>query len=139
MTGEPISLTTVLGSFGQLWSPRIVATVNDYDVRVAKFHGEYIWHTHDETDEFFLVLDGLLHIGVRDGTEEYVVKLSAGEAFVVLRGVEHRPAAPALTSVLMFEPTGTVTVGDRHAEVPTFVEVTTGHIAHTKRLEVNEK
>ncbi len=67
MTTEPISLTDALGSFDALWSPRILTRVNDYDVRVAKVHGEHIWHAHENTDEFFLVVDGSLDIDLRSG------------------------------------------------------------------------
>ena len=106
MTGQPIDLTAALARFDQLWSPRIVARVNDYDVRVAKVAGEHIWHAHAHTDEFFLVLDGVLHIALRDaaaGGTERVVVLSRGEIFVVPAGVEHRPSAPAGASILMVE------------------------------------
>ena len=68
MSDEPISLSAALASFDTLWSPRIVTRVNDYDVRVAKVQGEHLWHTHDHTDEFFLVLDGELQITLRDRT-----------------------------------------------------------------------
>ncbi len=97
--------------------------VNDYDVRIAKAHGEHIWHTHEHTDEFFLVLDGEFEIALRDR----VVVLRAGEVFTVPRGVEHKPSSPRGASILMFEPTGTLTVGDRHDEVPGHVDATTGH------------
>src|SRR3954447_3689997 len=105
MTTEPVSLTDALASFDQLWSPRIVTSVNDYDVRIAKVHGEHVWHTHDHTDEFFLVLDGELHIALRDGAEgERMVTLSRGDVFTVPRGVEHKPASPEGAAILMFEP-----------------------------------
>jgi mannose-6-phosphate isomerase-like protein (cupin superfamily) len=120
---DPISLTDALGSFDALWSPRIVASVNDYDVRIAKVQGDHVWHTHDGTDEFFLVLDGELHIALRERT----VVVPQGSVFVVPRGVEHRPSAPHGAAILMFEPTGTSTVGDRHDPVPGHVDATTGH------------
>jgi mannose-6-phosphate isomerase-like protein (cupin superfamily) len=123
MTDEPISLSEALASFDQLWSPRIVTRVNDYDVRIAKVSGEHVWHTHDTTDEFFLVLSGELEIALRDRT----VTLKQGSVFVVPRGVEHRPSSVDGASILMFEPTGTSTVGDRHDEVPDHVDATTGH------------
>ncbi|MFF4208777.1 cupin domain-containing protein [Streptomyces sp. NPDC001796] len=123
----PISLTAALASFAELWSPRIVTTVNDYDVRVAKVEGEHLWHTHDHTDEFFLVLDGELHIALREPAGERTVALAKGSVFTVPRGTEHKPSAPAGASILMFEPTGTTTVGDRHEEVPAHVDATTGH------------
>ena len=127
MNDEPIDLTAALASFDALWSPRIVTSVNDYDVRIAKVAGEHVWHTHDSTDEFFLVLDGELTIAMRDGADERNVTLPKGSVFVVPRGIEHKPSAAEGASILMFEPTGTSTVGDRHDEVPDHVDATTGH------------
>ncbi|AYN40370.1 cupin domain-containing protein [Streptomyces dangxiongensis] len=124
---EPISLETALASFTERWSPRIVTTVNDYDVRVTKVEGEHVWHVHDHTDEFFLVLAGELHIGLRESTGERTVVLPRGSVFTVPRGTEHRPYAPVPTEILLFEPTGTLTVGDRHEDVPGHVDATTGH------------
>ncbi|MGW0706622.1 cupin domain-containing protein [Streptomyces sp. NPDC002643] len=124
---EPISLSDALASFDTLWSPRIVTTVNDYDVRVAKVEGEHLWHTHDHTDEFFLVLDGELHISLREATGERTVVLPRGSVFTVPRGTEHKPYAPARAAILVLEPTGTLTVGDRHDEIPDHVDATTGH------------
>ncbi|MFF4957893.1 cupin domain-containing protein [Streptomyces sp. NPDC001222] len=124
---EPVALAAALASFSELWSPRIVTTVNDYDVRVAKVEGEHLWHTHDRTDEFFLVLDGELRIALREPAGERTVVLSRGSVFTVPRGTEHKPSAPAGASILLFEPTGTNTVGDRHEEVPDHVDATTGH------------
>jgi mannose-6-phosphate isomerase-like protein (cupin superfamily) len=123
---DPVSLTKALATFDALWSPRIVTRVNDYDVRIAKVAGEHVWHTHESTDEFFLVLEGELHIAVRDPDERTVV-LPTGSVFVVPRGVEHRPTAPKGAAILMFEPSGTSTVGDRHDPVPDHVDATTGH------------
>ncbi|MCX5559126.1 cupin domain-containing protein [Streptomyces sp. NBC_00038] len=127
MANEPVSLPTALASFTDLWSPRIVTSVNDYDVRVAKVEGEHVWHVHDHTDEFFLVVEGELHIALREAAGERTVVLPKGSVFTVPRGTEHRPYAPQPTSILMFEPTGTLTVGDRHDEVPDHVDATTGH------------
>ncbi|MGV9625528.1 cupin domain-containing protein [Streptomyces sp. NPDC003487] len=127
MSSEPISLAVALDSFGERWSPRIVTTVNDYDVRVAKVEGEHVWHVHDDTDEFFLVLSGELHIALREAEGERTVVLPRGSVFTVPRGTEHKPYAPAPTKILLFEPSGTLTVGDRHDEVPDHVDATTGH------------
>lgn len=127
MTG-PVNLNDVLESFDEIYSPRIVATMNDYDVRVAKTSGDHVWHVHDDTDEFFLVLDGRFDIALRDddGRERTVV-LRQGDAFVVPKGTEHRPTSPG-GSILMFEPSGTSTTGDRHeGEVPDHIDSTTGH------------
>jgi mannose-6-phosphate isomerase-like protein (cupin superfamily) len=123
----PIRLADALGSFTDQWSPRIVTRVNDYDVRVAKVHGEHVWHAHDNTDEFVLVIEGELHIALREGPGERTVVLPQGAVFTVPRGIEHRPYAPVPTQLLLFEPTGTLTVGDRHDPVPDHVDVTVGH------------
>lgn len=125
--GEPVSLSTALASFDELWSPRIVTAVNDYDVRVAKVEGEHVWHVHDHTDEFFLVLEGELSIALREPAGERTVVLPKGSVCTVPRGTEHKPYAPAGASILLFEPTGTLTVGDRHDELPAHVDATTGH------------
>ncbi len=122
----PIELAAALSGFEQLWSPRVVARVNDYDVRVAKVAGEHVWHVHEHTDEFFLVLDGELRIALRDPAEREVV-LPRNSLFVVPRGTEHRPSSPGGASILMVEPSGTLSVGDRHDPVPDHVDATTGH------------
>ncbi len=127
MSDQPVSLGEALASFDALWSPRIVTRVNDYDVRVAKVEGEHLWHAHDGTDEFFLVLDGELRISLREPAGERTVVLPRGAVFTVPRGTEHKPSAPGGAAILMFEPTGTATVGDRHEEVPGHVDATTGH------------
>ena len=127
MNFEPIELAAALARFDQLWSPRIVTTVNDYDVRIAKVAGEHVWHAHDHTDEFFLVLDGELRIALREADGERTVVLPQGAVFTVPRGTYHKPSAPSGAAILMFEPTGTLTVGDRHDEVPDHVDATTGH------------
>ncbi len=135
MTTEPIALSAALASFEALWSPRIVAQVNDYDVRVAKVAGEHVWHSHDRTDEFFLVLSGELTIALRaepDGPDRAVV-LVQGSVFVVPRGTEHKPSSVNGASILLFEPTGTSTVGDRHDPVPAHVDATTGHLLPNHR------
>ncbi|HEY9411609.1 MAG TPA: cupin domain-containing protein [Jiangellaceae bacterium] len=125
MTNEPISLDASLASFDDLWSPRIVTQVNDYDVRVAKLEGDFVWHVHDNTDEFFLVLDGVLDIGLREDGAERTVTLNRGDVFVVPRGIEHRPSTTG-ASILLFEPTGTPNTGDRHDEVPDHITTTVG-------------
>ncbi|MEU1849413.1 cupin domain-containing protein [Streptomyces sp. NPDC019990] len=127
MTRQPISLAHALASFSDRWSPRIVTTVNDYDVRIAKVEGDHVWHVHDHTDEFFLVLDGELRIGLREPDGERTITLPKGSVFTVPRGIEHKPYAPVPTAIMLFEPTGTLTVGDRHDEVPGHVDATTGH------------
>ena len=125
----PVNLPHALASFDDVYSPRIVARVNDYDVRIAHVRGEHVWHVHDDTDEFFLVLDGEFDVSLRDaeGTET-TVPLRRGDVFVVPRGTVHRPSSRG-GSILMFEPTGTATTGDRHeGEIPAHVESTTGRV-----------
>jgi mannose-6-phosphate isomerase-like protein (cupin superfamily) len=127
-TARPVNVTTALASFDEVYSPRIVARMNDYDVRIAHTRGEHVWHAHDDTDEFFLVLDGRFDIALReaDGTERVVV-LHRGDVFVVPKGTEHKPSSPG-GSILMFEPSGTSTTGDRHeGAIPDHVDSTTGH------------
>ncbi|MER5849464.1 cupin domain-containing protein [Streptomyces sp. NPDC002012] len=123
----PILLSDALKTFEALWSPRIVARVNDYDVRISKVRGEHVWHVHEDTDEFFLVLDGTLDIQLRETDGERTVTLARGAVFVVPRGTWHKPSAADGASVLFFEPSGTPSVGDRHDEVPGHVDVTIGH------------
>ena len=124
---EPVDLDEVLAGFTDAWSPRIVAYLNDYDIRLARFAGEHIWHVHNDTDEFFLVLDGTVHIGLRTDGGERTVTLGANDAFVVPKGTFHRPSSPGGAVVLLVEPTGTLSVGDEHDEVPDHVDATTGH------------
>ncbi|MFJ5260737.1 cupin domain-containing protein [Streptomyces sp. NPDC088387] len=124
---EPIALDRALDSFSDLWSPRIVTAVNDYDVRIARVEGEHVWHVHTDTDEFFLVIEGELHIALREADGERTVVLPRGSVFTVPRGTEHKPYAPVPSAILVFEPTGTLSVGDRHDEVPDHVDATTGH------------
>jgi mannose-6-phosphate isomerase-like protein (cupin superfamily) len=128
MDAEPTNIDAALDSFENIWSPRILATVNDYQVRVAHAGGEHVWHVHDSTDEFFLVLRGTFDIALRepDGSER-TVQLKERDVFVVPRGVEHKPSSSG-GSILMFEPATTVTTGDRHeGDIPETVDSTTGH------------
>ena len=128
MSPEPVNIDAALATIGEVYSPRIVARVNDYDVRIARTGGDHVWHVHDDTDEFFLVLDGRFDVALRDadGTERTVV-LEVGDTFVVPRGTEHRPSSPG-GAILMFEPSGTPTTGDRYeGELPDHVDSTTGH------------
>ncbi|MEV0071291.1 MULTISPECIES: cupin domain-containing protein [unclassified Amycolatopsis] len=124
---QPIDLQTVLDGFDAVWSPRIVANINDYDVRLARFSGEHVWHVHENTDEFFLVLDGEIRIGLREPAGERVVTVGRGSVFVVPRGTFHKPSSKEGAAVLLVEPAGTLSVGDEHDEVPDHVDVTVGH------------
>ncbi|MFC0113084.1 cupin domain-containing protein [Kibdelosporangium aridum] len=126
---NPIDLTAALEGFDAPWSPRIIAYINNYDVRIAKFAGEHVWHVHEDTDEFFLVLSGEIEIGLREDAGERTVTLQQGQIFVVPRGTFHKPSSKLGASVLLVEPTGTLSVGDRHDDVPGHIDVTTGHVA----------
>ena len=127
MDSRPVNLHGALASFDDVYSPRIVARVNEYDVKIAHTRGQHLWHVHDRTDEFFLVLEGGFDIALRDGEgRETTVELRTGDTFVVPRGLEHRPSSSG-GAVLMFEPGGTSSTGDSHeGEVPDYVDSTTG-------------
>src|SRR4029077_4700001 len=105
---EKVNLAEKLGLFHEHWQPRIVARINDDDVRIVKVKGEFVWHKHDDTDDFFLVLEGHLTIQLRDRKLE----LDEGELFVVPRGVEHCPRADEEAAILLIEPAGTINTGD---------------------------
>lgn len=128
MSAKPVNLTSALESFEEIYSPRIVGRVNDYDVKIAKTRGEHVWHVHEDTDEFFLVLDGRFDLALRDAEgNETRVELRPGDTFVVPRGTEHKPSSPG-GAILMFEPSGTLATGDRHeGEIPGHVDSTAGH------------
>ncbi|WP_431683499.1 cupin domain-containing protein [Kitasatospora sp. KL5] len=104
----PVNLADKLSHFSELWSQKKVAVVNDYEVKLAKLKGEFVWHSHEDTDELFLVVSGRLTIRLRDAD----VVLQPGELFVVPRGVEHCPTADEETAILLFEPAGTINTGD---------------------------
>ena|SRR5712664_1680706 len=126
MMSDPVSIDKVLSSFTDLWDPRIVARAGGFDIRVAKFHGEYIWHTHSDTDEVFIVIAGELTIYLRDGGQERTVTLGPHDVYVVSRGTEHKPVTTEEAHILMMETTGTVTTRDSAQDVPAHIKVTTG-------------
>jgi mannose-6-phosphate isomerase-like protein (cupin superfamily) len=103
-----INLAEKLTTFSQHWSPKIVEQFNGHDVMVVKVQGEFVWHAHPDTDDFFLVLKGRLKIELRNGA----VELGPGELYVVPRGVEHRPVAEEEVHLLLIEPMGTPNTGD---------------------------
>jgi mannose-6-phosphate isomerase-like protein (cupin superfamily) len=111
---DKVNLAAKLGAFAEHWKPKIVAQLNDYDVQVVKLKGEFVWHKHDDTDDFFLVLAGTLDIELRERT----VTLNQGEVFVVPKGVEHRPVARGEVHILLIEPTGTPNTGDKATAAP---------------------
>ena len=108
MNHEPIDFAAKLGLFDDHWAPRVIAGMNDYQFKLAKIQGEFVWHRHADTDEAFIVLKGEMTIELRDGR----VSLKAGQMFVVPRGVEHKPVAPGECSILLVEPRGVVNTGD---------------------------
>ena len=105
---QPINLAEKLAKFSEQWSPRVIAEMNDYQFKLVKLEGEFVWHDHKDTDEVFIVLEGEMEIGFRDRT----VTLKAGELFVVPRGVEHITRAARECHALVVEPRGVVNTGD---------------------------
>lgn len=105
---EKVNLTAKLTGIRSFWNPGIVGELNGQHVKLARLSGEFVWHSHAEEDELFLVLKGRLRMELRDGT----VDLEAGEILIVPRGVEHRPVADEEVHVLLFEPAGTMNTGD---------------------------
>jgi mannose-6-phosphate isomerase-like protein (cupin superfamily) len=103
-----VDLAAKLAQFSEHWSPKVVARMNDYEVKLVKLQGEFTWHTHEDTDELFLVVDGRLTIQLRDGD----VELGPGQLYVVPRGVEHCPRALGEVSAVLIEPAGVVNTGD---------------------------
>jgi len=103
-----LSLTEKLSSFSDHWSPKIISQFNGHDVMVVKVKGEFVWHSHPETDDFFLVLKGNITIQLRNGE----VRLGPGDLYIVPKGVEHRPVAEEETHLLLIEPVGTPNTGD---------------------------
>lgn len=119
MTGmNPVNVDAMLARFAEHWSPKKIAQINDYDVRIVKVQGEFTWHRHHDTDEFFFVLAGELTIQMRDRD----VVLGPRELFVVPRGAEHCPRADIETAVLLLEPAHVVNTGDAGGERTAGVE-----------------
>lgn len=108
MSNEPLDIADKLSQVSEHWSPKVVARLNDYEIKVVKLGGEFVWHTHDHTDELFLVVRGVLKIQLRDGD----VVLRPGQLFVVPRGVEHCPVADGEVHAVLIEPSGVVNTGD---------------------------
>lgn len=112
MNYEAINIRQKLGALNEQWAPRVVAEMNDYQFKVAKLEGDFVWHDHPETDETFLVIEGELRIDFRDGA----VHLSAGEMFVVPKGIEHKPFAENEVKLMLIEPRGVVNTGHAGGE-----------------------
>jgi len=109
---QPINLQYKLSRITETWQPRVIAEMNDYQFKVVKLHGDFVWHSHADTDETFIVLDGELRIDFRDGP----LTLRAGELYVVPRGVEHKPYAEQEVQVMLIEPRGVLNTGDQGGE-----------------------
>jgi mannose-6-phosphate isomerase-like protein (cupin superfamily) len=108
MAQLPVDLAQKLSSIGEQWSPKVVARLNDYEIKLVKLEGEFVWHAHEDTDELFLVLEGDLTIQRRDGD----VHLRSGQLYVVPRGVEHCPITDGEVHAMLIEPAGVVNTGD---------------------------
>lgn len=112
MEYRPINFKDKFSLFSEQWTPKVVAEMNDYQFKVVKLKGDFIWHDHKETDETFIVIDGSLRIDFRDGA----VTLRTGEMFVVPKGVEHKPYAEKEVKLLLIEPRGVLNTGDKGGE-----------------------
>ena len=108
MSYSAINFEEKLAKFSEHWSPKIIVQLNDYHFKLVKFQGDFVWHSHADTDEAFVVLDGEMSIEFRDGK----VDLRAGEMFVVPKGVEHKPFAEAECKAMLVVPAGTINTGD---------------------------
>jgi len=108
MQYEPISLPEKFAKFSEVFQPKVIARMNDYEFKLARAKGDFVWHSHADTDEVFLIIEGELTIDFRDGS----VKLRAGEIFVVPRGKEHKPFAERECKLMLIEPAGTVNTGE---------------------------
>ncbi|QKZ04665.1 cupin domain-containing protein [Pseudomonas eucalypticola] len=109
---KPVNFQEKFALFTEQWAPKVIAEMNDYQFKIARLQGEFIWHSHADTDEAFMVLEGQLRIELRDGA----VMLQPGELYVVPKGVEHRPCAPQEVKLLLIEPCGVLNTGDQGGE-----------------------
>ncbi len=112
MKCEAISFSKKFGSFAEQWQPKVIAEMNDYQFKVVKLQGDFVWHDHKDTDETFIVMEGVLRIDFRDGA----VQIAAGEMFVVPKGVEHKPYAEREVKLLLIEPRGVLNTGHEGGE-----------------------
>jgi len=119
MPSHAINFSEKFAQFSDLWSPRIIARMNDYHFKLARIQGEFIWHSHPETDEVFIVFKGSMQIHLRGE----VVDLNAGEMYVVPKGIEHKPSADQECQILLIEPAGTLNTGDAGGEMTHLEEV----------------
>ena len=112
MSVKKINLKDKLSKFSEHWSPRIIAEMNNYQFKLAKIKGEFVWHDHKDTDEVFIVIEGTMSIEFRDG----MLELGEGELCVVPKGVEHKPYAENECKIMLVEPRGVVNTGDAESE-----------------------
>lgn len=108
MSNSAINFHDKLAKFSEHWSPRVIAEMNDYQFKLAKIQGEFVWHYHADTDEVFIVIEGSMTLEFRDKS----IPLTAGEMFVVPRGIEHRPVAALECCIMLVEPRGVVNTGE---------------------------
>lgn len=113
MAYEPINFESKFSLFTEQWKPKVVAELNDVQFKLGRVEGEFVWHSHEDTDEAFIVLDGNLRIDFRDGS----VDIGPGEMFVVPKGVEHKPYANNETKIIVIEPRGVVNTGDKGGDM----------------------
>lgn len=112
MTYEAINFAKKFSLYYEQWRPKVIAEMNDYQFKIVKLEGDFIWHDHNNTDETFIVLEGVLRIDFPDGA----VQVSAGEMFVVPKGVKHKPYAEHEVKLLLIEPRGVLNTGDEGGE-----------------------
>ena len=108
MDYKPVDISSKYKLFSEQWQPKVIAKMNDYQFKIAKIEGEFIWHSHKETDETFIVIKGEIEIEFRDG----IVKVKEGEIFVVPAGVEHKPMSYKESQIMLIEPKGVINTGD---------------------------
>ena len=108
-----INLKEKLSKFSDYWSPRVIAEMKDYQFKLVKVKGEFVWHSHEDTDEVFIVLNGTMNIEFKD----YTITLTKGEMFVVEKGVEHKPTAETECEILLIEPKGIINTGNAGGEL----------------------
>jgi len=113
MTNNAINIKDKFTKFNDHWSPRVIAEMNDYQFKLVKVEGEFVWHEHPDTDEVFIVIEGCLNIEFRDG----MVTLESGEMFVIPKGVEHKPAANSECKIMIVEPKDVINTGDSGTEL----------------------
>ena len=115
MNYKPINFADKFKLFGEQWKPKVVAELNDYQLKIVRLEGDFVWHKHADTDEVFIVLDGELRIDFRDGA----VNIGRGEMYVVPKGVDHKPHAAKEVKLLLIEPRGVPNTGDNAADART--------------------